>query len=241
MEEQAGTGERASGMRDHVVEVAAELLASGGRDAVSTRAVAAAAGTQAPTIYRLFGDKDGLLQAVLEYGFAKYLAGKPPHDPTADPIADLRAGWDLHVGFGLANRELFLLMYADPQPGKRPAAAEAGLAILRTRIRHLAAAGRLRVAEDLAVDMVQAAGSGAVLTLLNTPEKNRDARLADAMFEAVVAAIATPDDERARPGRSDQAGLTVAANALQAYLPELRMLTDGERQVLGEWLARVIR
>src|SRR3954454_5165205 len=119
-------------MRAQIVEVAAGLLATGGRDAVSTRAVAAAAGTQAPTIYRLFRDKDGLLAAVLEYGFATYLAGKPPLDPAADPITDLRAGWDVHVGFGLVNPALFLLMYADTQPGRRPAAAEAGLAILRS-------------------------------------------------------------------------------------------------------------
>jgi AcrR family transcriptional regulator len=65
-------------MRAQIVEVAAGLLASGGRDAVSTRAVAAAAGTQAPTIYRLFGDKDGLLAAVLEYGFATYLSIRRP-------------------------------------------------------------------------------------------------------------------------------------------------------------------
>ncbi|NUS59234.1 MAG: TetR/AcrR family transcriptional regulator [Streptomycetaceae bacterium] len=221
-------------MRAQIVEVAAGLLATGGRDAVSTRAVATAAGTQAPTIYRLFGDKDGLLQAVLEYGFAKYLAEKPPHDPTADPIADLRAGWDLHVGFGLANRELFLLMYADTQPGKRPAAAEAGIAILRTRIRNLAAAGLLRVTEELAAEMVQAAGSGAVLALLATPEESRDPRLADAMFDAVVAAIATT-------GSADQggAGAAGAANALRANLPELEMLTDGERHVLDEWLSRI--
>jgi hypothetical protein len=34
------------------VQAAARLLAEGGREAVSTRAVAAAAGVQAPTIYR---------------------------------------------------------------------------------------------------------------------------------------------------------------------------------------------
>ncbi|WP_338419811.1 TetR family transcriptional regulator [Streptomyces klenkii] len=33
---------------------------------MTTRAVAAAAGVQAPAIYRLFGDKDGLLEAVAE-------------------------------------------------------------------------------------------------------------------------------------------------------------------------------
>lgn len=29
-----------------------------------------------------------------------------------DPVADLRAGWDLHVGFGLCNPALYSLMYA---------------------------------------------------------------------------------------------------------------------------------
>ncbi|MER7249380.1 TetR/AcrR family transcriptional regulator [Kribbella sp. NPDC000426] len=220
-------------MRAQIVEVAAGLLAAGGRDAVSTRAVAAAAGTQAPTIYRLFGDKDGLLAAVLEFGFAKYLADKPPLDPTADPVADLRAGWELHIGFGLANPALFLLMYAGTPPGRRPAAAEAGLAILRTRIRNIAAAGRLRVDEALAADLVHAAGTGAVLALLAVPEERRDPRLADTMFDAVVTAITTNQVQ------TRNTGPTTAANALRAQLPDLAMLTDGERHVLDEWLNRI--
>jgi AcrR family transcriptional regulator len=227
-------------MRAQIVEVAAGLLAGGGRDAVSTRAVAAAAGTQAPTIYRLFGGKDGLLAAVLEYGFAKYLADKPPLDPTADPIADLRAGWDLHIGFGLANPALFLLMYADTQPGKRPAAAEAGIAILRTRIHNIAAAGRLRVDEDLAATLLQAAGSGAVLALLAEEPNHRDPRLADTMFDAVVAAITTtpPGGADARRAGVD-AGVATAANVLRARSGELGMLTDAERHLFTEWLTRI--
>ena len=53
-------------VRDRIVDAASALLASGGPSAVTTRAVAADAGVQAPTIYRQFGDKDGLLQAVAE-------------------------------------------------------------------------------------------------------------------------------------------------------------------------------
>ena len=64
--------------RAQLVAVAAHLLATHGPDAVTTRAVALAAGVQAPTIYRLFGDKNGLLGAVAEHGFASYLARKPP-------------------------------------------------------------------------------------------------------------------------------------------------------------------
>ena len=62
--------------RERLVKAAAELLIDGGKEAVSTRAVASAAGVQAPTLYRLFGDKDGLLDAVAAYGFADYLATK---------------------------------------------------------------------------------------------------------------------------------------------------------------------
>ena len=44
----------------------AQLLNDGGREAVSTRAVAAAAGVQPPTIYRQYGDMQGLLSAVAQ-------------------------------------------------------------------------------------------------------------------------------------------------------------------------------
>src|SRR3954452_18482594 len=101
--------------RTRIVTAAAALLADGGRDAVTTRAVAAAAGVQAPTIYRLFGDKTGLLDAVAEHGFQAYLGGKAA--PDGDPVECLRAGWDLHVGFGLANPGLYALMYGNPRPG----------------------------------------------------------------------------------------------------------------------------
>ena len=49
---------------ERMLRAAADLLQTGGIEAVSTRAVAAAAGVQPPTIYRQFGDKDGLLDAL---------------------------------------------------------------------------------------------------------------------------------------------------------------------------------
>jgi AcrR family transcriptional regulator len=57
---------------------------------VTTRSVALAAGVQPPTIYRLFGDKDGLLDAVAEHGFAHYAANKRPADPITAAVT-LRA------------------------------------------------------------------------------------------------------------------------------------------------------
>ncbi|MEV0676414.1 TetR family transcriptional regulator [Actinosynnema sp. NPDC050436] len=102
---------------------AAGLLAEGGIDAVSTRAVAAAAGVQAPALYRLFGAKQGLLDAVAAHGFERYLAAKLTSPPGADPVEDLRRGWDVHVGFGLAHPAFYVLMYGVARPGRRPARA----------------------------------------------------------------------------------------------------------------------
>lgn len=64
--------------RDRVLKVALALLTKRGRDAVTTRDVAEAAKVQPPVLYRLFGDKNGLLDAVAAYGFTAYLARKQP-------------------------------------------------------------------------------------------------------------------------------------------------------------------
>ncbi|MBQ1012875.1 TetR/AcrR family transcriptional regulator, partial [Micromonospora sp. M51] len=63
-------------VRAGIVAAATELLREKGANAVTTRAVAQAAGVQAPTIYRLFGDKDGLIDAVAEHVMASYVSGK---------------------------------------------------------------------------------------------------------------------------------------------------------------------
>ena len=103
--------------RERVLKVALALLRKQGRDAVTTRDVAQAAKVQPPVLYRLFGDKNRLLDAVAAYGFTAYIAKKQPPESDGDPVEALRAGWDLHVEFGLSNPELYLLMYADPRPG----------------------------------------------------------------------------------------------------------------------------
>jgi len=223
------TQTRRTRARTSIVEVAARLLRAEGPDAVTTRGVAAEAGVQAPTIYRLFGDKDGLLDAVAEHVLATYVAEKTPSPETADPVADLRAGWDMHIGFGLANPALFALM-ADPRRGSRSPAAAAGAEILRARVQRVAAAGRLRVAEELAVDLIHAAGTGAVITLLSGPVERRDRGLADAAWDAVIRAIAI--DLPVLPAGDTAA----AAVALRTALPALTTLTAAERALMAEWL-----
>ncbi len=219
-------------VRARIVAAAADLIASGGRDAATTRAIAAAAAVQAPTIYRLFGDKRGLFDAVAERVLATYVAEKSARKPHPDPLQDLRDGWDMHVAFGLSHPEIFAIMSGDPQSGSSPGLV-AGHDVLRRRVKAIALAGRLRVSEERAVALLQAAGTGTVLTLLGQPEKERDLGLSDVAREAVVDAI-TGD---AKP--TADAGPRGAAAALRASLVSTSVLSPGERHLLEELLDRI--
>jgi AcrR family transcriptional regulator len=223
--------------RAAIVEAAAWLLRAGGPGAVTTRGVAERAGVQAPTIYRLFGDKDGLLEAVAEHVMATFVADKAAHAAAAtaadvDPLDDLRASWRKQIEFGLANPAVFRLL-SDPERVINSAAARTGRQILEARVHRLAAIGRLRVPEPHAVDLIQAAGVGTIQTLLATPQERRDPGLGDAMMEAVLGRILTDAPTEA------PAGTLATAVALRALAPQLRVLSDSERQLLIEWLDRI--
>ncbi|MFG1650044.1 TetR/AcrR family transcriptional regulator [Micromonospora sp. NPDC049275] len=220
-------------VRAGIIAAAARVLRESGADAVTTRAVAQAASVQAPTIYRLFGDKDGLIDAVAEHVMATYVSDKSAsaREATDDPIADLRSGWRTHIGFGLANPELYALM-ATRGRGRPSPATLAGIEVLRARVRRLATAGLLRVDEQRALMMIHAAGNGTILALLGTPDDERDNGLADAMFDAVLGGIVA--DAPATPDTATNA-VTVTFTTV---LPELPGLTDAERTLMGEWLHR---
>ncbi|MEV0566695.1 TetR/AcrR family transcriptional regulator [Dactylosporangium sp. NPDC050588] len=221
--------------REKIVEAAATLLNEGGREAISTRAVSAAAGVQAPTIYRLFGDKQGLLDAVASHGFVSYLGGKMGLPETGDPVEDLRRGWDLHVAFGLEHPAVYTLIYGEPRPGVESPAARAAAEVLAGQVKRIAAAGRLRVSEERAAHLIHAAGCGMTLTLIALPPQARDPALSVLARESIIAAVTA---SRAGDGDGD-ASLAGAAGALRAALPGVTALTGAERALLDEWLTRL--
>lgn len=218
--------------RRRVIEATIDLLTREGRDAVTTRAVAAEAGLQPPAIYRLFGDKDGLLDAVAEHGFTTFLESKHVDPDPPDLIEDLRAGWDLAVEFGLANPAIFTIMYVAPARTES-AAFKAGMEILMGRLRRLAARGLLRVDENLATMIIHATARGAVLTWLSLPEDARDPALLTALREAMVSAVTSERPAVQEPGPAG------AARALRAALPDQKVLSEGEQVLLKEWLDRL--
>src|ERR1700744_4972475 len=110
--------------RSLIIDAAADLLAGSLTGAISTRAVCEAAGVQQPVLYRIFGDKDGLLAATVDHVWDGYLATKRAAPKSDDPLADLRAGWDSHVAFALAHPNAYKLLYA-PALRATPSSAEA--------------------------------------------------------------------------------------------------------------------
>ena len=223
--------------RERILTAAADLLACGGSDAVSTRAIAAAAGVQAPTLYRLFGDKMGLLDAVTAYGFERYLAEKKTLVPSDDPVADLKRGWDNHVEFGLTHPAFYVLMYSmysASQPERRPAAAQEAYRMLLGLLERVAAAGRLRMPPDAAARLIHATNTGVTLSLISTPVHERDADLSSRAREAIL--TATTNDAPSRP----DASLAARALALDAALTQHpHPLTPTEAALLHDWLHRL--
>ena len=219
--------------RARVLDAAAELIAGGGITALTTRAVAAAAFIQAPTLYRLFGDKRGLLNAVAEHGQAAFIANKTAMAQHPDPVRDLANAWDGYVAFGLANPAVFAIMNEVGAPASGSPAMLAGIAILRERVERIARAGRLRIPVKRAVGLIHAAGVGIVTTLLAIPEEERDPQLSPVTRDSVIASIITnpPDQQHA-----DLASLAVG---LRTHLDNAAVLSPGERLLLAELLDRL--
>jgi AcrR family transcriptional regulator len=229
--------------RERILQAALRLLERGGVEAVSTRAVSAAAEVQPPTIYRQFGDMQGLLSAVASAGMEAYLVSKVARPPVTDPVEELRESWNRHIAFGLAHPHLYTLMYSLPRSAKPSPALEQAAALLRARVQRVAEAGRLAVSVDRAVALIGAAGEGVARRQLGAEPSGAaqelDRTLPDLMHEAVLAAILVPDP--ASPGGAVRQRAAAHAVALVALLPQLpTAFSEAEQTLLVEWLQRLM-
>jgi AcrR family transcriptional regulator len=222
--------------RDRILNAATQLLAAGGRGAVSTRAVSAAAGVQPPTIYRTFGDMEGLLDAVATQAFEEYLQDKVRLLQTDDPVADLKASWDLHISFAMARPAFWSLIFENGGGGKASRARRRAEAMLRQMVSRVAAAGRLRMSVERASALMHAYAVGILSTQLALPENERDPRLAAAARDGVLAMITTD-----LPAPSADDSVPSKAVALRVALAEAApaALSEAERTLLDEWLGKL--
>lgn len=203
--------------RDRLLAAAGELLTES--PDVSTRAICDRAGVQAPTLYHYFGNKQGLLAAVVEARFTAHMGTMAAN---GDPVAALRESWDRHVRFGLTNPNHYALTSTLMPTGEK---------LLTVLLNDIARHGRLRTAPEIAARQLVAANVGATLSLL---DGDRDFGWSDQLRDTLIAAVVTEASQPMAGG-----GLSVLAVGFLAALDaEPGDFTAGERTLLREWLHR---
>jgi AcrR family transcriptional regulator len=172
---------------DQILSAAVDLLEKDGAEALTTRAVCEAAGVTAPTLYHHFGDKNGLLRAIVAQGVKTFMARKRANRQTADAVADLKRGWDGWIAFALERPRLFRLMIESTRSD--PSANQEAFIIMRAIVERLANDGRLMTDVDTAARTIWAASNG-VLTLFMQGMPAAEIKLSsELLFDALMAKL----------------------------------------------------
>ncbi|WP_156213603.1 TetR/AcrR family transcriptional regulator [Lentzea aerocolonigenes] len=107
--------------RARLLEAAAQLATEHGAAAITMESVAAAAGVGKGTVSRRFGDRNGLLQALLDHAEQQFqeafISGPPPLGPGVEAGARLRAFGLALLRHEQAHHDIYLA--AEPSPGRR--------------------------------------------------------------------------------------------------------------------------
>jgi AcrR family transcriptional regulator len=222
-------------LRSALLGAAEKQLVAAPDGDIATRAVCEAAGVSQPVLYRIFGDKRGLLDALADAGLERYAARKAELAVSTDPAADLRAGWNDHLAFAEQHAALYRLMFA-PRPWASGRARDGVTALLRKTLSRCAAAGLLRVEIDVALAMLLAANVGLALNRMADADVARAAGVSESLRDAVMSFVL--DDET--PKRQGDAG----ASARRQIREQLRLdppevLLPEETALLGVWLKRL--
>lgn len=100
-----------------LMETAARLLAEEGPSALSTRRLAAAAGTSTMAVYTHFGGMDDLVRAMVHEGFRRLNARMVEVTASDDPVADVAAMGIAYRDNAVENRHLYSVMFGGSSLG----------------------------------------------------------------------------------------------------------------------------
>src|SRR5688572_18084668 len=103
--------------RDAILAAAERILSRGGEGALSIRELCDRVAVTAPTVYHYFGDKDGLVAAVVDACFAEFDRALAAGPMPSDPVAALAWGFERYVAYGVAHPAHYRLLFdGRPQP-----------------------------------------------------------------------------------------------------------------------------
>ncbi len=194
--------------RRAILDATEALLVEEGYERFSMRRLAGRCGYTAPTIYHYFGDKRGLIDAVLEERFERVLSRirEIPHG--GDPVQSLRRMLEVFTDFGIENPTHYRLLTAPrPEDSPNPESAEALRAALEQRIGELQAAGRLETGDiEEAFQIIWVVIHGLVSLRINQPDYEWKERMVEHALDLLLRGLLRRDSAAAQEDGSRRLG-----------------------------------
>jgi len=186
--------------RRAILSASEALLLDAGYEGFSIRRLVDRCGYSAPTIYHHFGDKGGLLDALLEERFEK-LASRLRRVPrNGDPVQILRELALAFVRFGLRHPRHYRLLSLARQPDRAPPpSAEEARQQLERAWRTLWEAGRLRTRDvETAGQSLWALAHGLISGHIQRPDGPWSRTLVEDSIDALLRGLVAPEPKRGR-------------------------------------------
>jgi AcrR family transcriptional regulator len=197
--EQRREAQRDSARRT-ILDATEQLLLDDGYDEFSIRRLVERCGYAAPSIYHYFGDKDGLLDALIDERFAKLTAQLKRVPRGTDPVANIRGLAIAFVRFGLRNPEHFRLLFT-PRAGNQtpPPSGEEARQLIEATLADLWESGRLRSADpQTAGQALSVLCQGLVWSRISRPDYTWGKTLTEDSIDALLRGLVAPDDAATR-------------------------------------------
>lgn len=159
----------------------------------SIRALGKLAGYSAPTVYHYFGDKDGLIEAMLEERVSRLADQLESIEPTGDAQADLRAMLLAYHDFSATNPTFTRLMWTLSRKGesRMPPAMDRVRSAIERGTERFGESGRLgRFDPDSAGSVLWALAYGLVSLQITQPDFPMDGPLAERALDALFLGMA---------------------------------------------------
>ncbi len=190
--------------KQDILRATESLLLDRGLDGFSIRRLSERCGYRAPTIYHYFGDRRGLLDALLEERFSGLLEQLERVPLGGDELADLRALSRALVAFGLANPSHYAVLAAPRAEGEpAPAASDVARRILEKPFESLHRSGRLVTREvETAQQSLWVFLHGFITLHVTRPDMQWSPDLLDAGLDALLGGLVHPASPQADAGNA---------------------------------------
>ncbi len=181
-------GQSRTDSRREILDATETILVESGHDGFSIRKLVERCGYTAPTIYHYFGDKTGLIDALLEERLGKLVEELERVPLSLDPVENMRSLCRAFARFGLNHPTHYrLLMHPRADDAAPLAAGEESRRIMEQPLDELAAAGQVALGDlELARQSIWAYLHGIISLRAARPDVEWREDLLELSLEAMI-------------------------------------------------------